>query len=418
MNTGRTEQSHTGLPPKDGLLQVLNVDGGDADAVITSSLTFVRKHLGMEVAYLSEFQGDDFVFRAVSAPGFEDLVQVGGTMPLDRVYCRHILDGRLPELIPDTADQPFAQGIAITHELPIRSHVSVPIRRPDGSPYGMFCCLSRETKSGLNPRDLEVVRAFADLSADQVNTRLSREAEHRETVQLVERVLDQSAFDIAMQPIVDIATGRVAGHEALCRFKPAPYRPPNEWFDLAATVGLSQDLECRVIDRALEFLPALDPDQYISINISPDTLAAGRLVPLLQDVSSGRVQVEVTEHAVIADPDLFAFEAARLRRGGARLAVDDAGAGYSGLQQIIRLRPDVIKLDMSLTRDIDTDPARRSLAAAMVKFAADTAARVVAEGVETRAEFDMLRRLAVSYGQGYYLGRPEIRQPPGLIRSA
>ena len=86
--------------------------------------------------------------------------------------------------------------------------------------------------------------------------------------------------------------------------------------------------------------------------------------------------------------------------------IDDVGAGYAGLQQILKLRPDILKLDMSLVRDVDLDPARRSLVAALVHFASETGARLVAEGIERLEEREALRTLGVDYGQGYLLGRP------------
>jgi EAL domain-containing protein (putative c-di-GMP-specific phosphodiesterase class I) len=89
-----------------------------------------------------------------------------------------------------------------------------------------------------------------------------------------------------------------------------------------------------------------------------------------------------------------------------RIAVDDAGAGYAGLQHILSLRPDVIKLDLQLTRNVDSDPARRALSACLVKFADEIGAEVVAEGIETPAELDTLRTLGIRWGQGFYLGRP------------
>jgi EAL domain-containing protein (putative c-di-GMP-specific phosphodiesterase class I) len=103
--------------------------------------------------------------------------------------------------------------------------------------------------------------------------------------------------------------------------------------------------------------------------------------------------------------------------------VDDAGAGYSGLHHILRLRPDLIKLDMSLTRDIDTDPARQALAAALVAFAYDTDSRIIAEGVETLQELETLASLGIDRAQGYLLGRPMPREamlemfpvPAGLL---
>jgi len=390
-------------PAAAALVPRVTGDGGD---VIANALAFVRSHLGMEVAYLSEFVGEDLVFRAVNAPGLEDMISVGNSMPLDDVYCRHILAGRLPELIPDTDRVPFTQKIPLTKNLPIRSHVSIPIRLSNDDVYGMFCCLSRKPRPSLNRRDLEVMRAFASLSADQVNARLSTDIALGAKRDAIETVLNTRAFDIALQPILRLQDQGTAGFEALCRFTPKPYRPPNLWFDDAGDVGLQVDLELRVIEVALAMLPALPNDCYLSVNTSPGTLATGRLSHLIERVDGNRVLVEITEHAAIQDLDVLLMEIDRLRDLGARIAVDDAGAGYSGLQQIIRLRPDVIKLDMSLTQDVDKDLARRSLTSAMVQFAKDTNAHVVAEGIETEAEMQTLRMLGVTMGQGYYLGRP------------
>nr|WP_247655455.1 EAL domain-containing protein [Stutzerimonas frequens] len=89
-----------------------------------------------------------------------------------------------------------------------------------------------------------------------------------------------------------------------------------------------------------------------------------------------------------------------------RLAVDDAGAGYASFRHILKLKPDVIKLDASLIRNVDSDTGCRALAAALIRFAEETGCKVVAEGVETQEELAMLRRLEVNKAQGYLLGRP------------
>src|SRR5947207_2955829 len=111
----------------------------------------------------------------------------------------------------------------------------------------------------------------------------------------------------------------------------------------------------------------------------------------------------VTEHARVADY----LEAQRvlgaLRRAGVRVAVDDAGAGYSTFRHILQLRPDIIKMDQSITRDIDTDPARRALATALVIFAGEVGASVVAEGVETQAEMNVLAGAGIHRAQGFAL---------------
>jgi EAL domain-containing protein (putative c-di-GMP-specific phosphodiesterase class I) len=115
--------------------------------------------------------------------------------------------------------------------------------------------------------------------------------------------------------------------------------------------------------------------------------------------------LEITEHDVTDD---YSGMVSGLRgiAQGIRIAVDDAGSGYAGLRQILEMRPDVVKLDIALVRGIDTDPARRALASAMVAFASDTGAIVLAEGIETTGELDTLRSLGVTLGQGFLLARP------------
>ncbi|PTX55630.1 EAL domain-containing protein (putative c-di-GMP-specific phosphodiesterase class I) [Litoreibacter ponti] len=374
--------------------------------IIDTALAFVRGHLEMEVAYLSEFVGEKLVFRAVCAPGLEDMIAVGGEMPLDQVYCPHILEGRLPELIPDTAAIPFAQTIPLTTALPIGSHVSVPICRSDGSFYGMFCCLSRKPQASLNERDLSVMRAFAGLSADHINMVLAVRTDEEARRARIRNVLEEDNFEIVYQPIFDMGSRRPNGFEALSRFKSDPYRPPNLWFDEARSVGLQEELECATISRALAALPELPRHVYVSVNASPNTVMTGALSDLFRTAQADRIVLEITEHAEVEDYDKLMDQLDQLRFRGARLAIDDAGAGYSGLQQIVRMKPDILKLDISLTSGIGFDVVKRSLAAALVSFANEIGAQIVAEGIETEDEFAALHDLGVPLGQGYLLGRP------------
>ncbi|WP_375279906.1 EAL domain-containing protein [Pseudooctadecabacter sp.] len=378
-------------------------EAGDLKA---NTLAFLRNHLDMDIAFLSEIKGHQMELRAVDAPGFEHFASVGDVFELDEVYCLHILEGRLPELIRDTKDIPLCDEIAFTSQIPVRAHVSVPIWRTDKSVYGMFCILGRSPRLSLNNRDLEVVKAFAALVADDVNTTLDGEEQTIAKRNAIEDIRRTGAFDISLQPIQCLKDQSIAGYEALCRFEHVPYRPPNLWFQDAADVGLQVQLELDVIERAFGLLPDMPPDCYLSVNTSAKTLATGQIASLVPDRDGRNIIMEITEHSAIEDLDVLLMEIDRLRDMNIRIAVDDAGAGYSGLQQIIRLRPDVIKLDMSLTQNVDQDVARRSLASAMVKFAADTQAKVVAEGIETEAERQTLRRIGVELGQGYHLGRP------------
>ena len=389
-------------------LQVLlstSEESAEPGDIIDTALETVRRHLNMDIAYLSEVVGSDIHFRAIASGSESGPERLGSTRSFGTMYCHHIVDGRLPKLIRDTRDEPVAMAMPITDELNIASHVSVPILRPDGSVFGMFCCLSPRPHPSLNQRDLAVVELFAQLTATQV-TKALRKRSSREAAQIrIDGALD-GGFRMVFQPIRDMRTGQVEGFEALSRFDGLPYRSPDQWFAEAARLGRSVELELKVIESALAVLPQLPPETYLSVNASPAAVGSGALIDLFRDVPAWRVVLEMTEHAAVTDYDTTLAELSRLRRKGLRLAIDDAGAGYSGLQHILRLRPDLIKLDMSLTREIDTDDARRSLAAALVTFARRTDARLVAEGVETEAERATLLSLGITTGQGYLLGRP------------
>jgi PAS domain S-box-containing protein len=222
----------------------------------------------------------------------------------------------------------------------------------------------------------------------------------------VRQLLDAGGPAMVFQPIVELATGKAIGAEALARFPGQPYRPPNEWFADAAEAGLGSELELAAIGTALAELDRLPAGTYLSLNASPSTVISPELHTMLRGGIASRVVIELTEHASVEDyaPLTEALDA--LRAMGARLAVDDAGSGFSSLQHILNLRPDIIKLDRALVEGIDHDPARRALAGALMTFGAEIGAQVVAEGIENRREQTVLRRLGLRYGQGFHLGRP------------
>lgn len=142
-------------------------------AVIQHALDSVHETLGMEVAYLSEFMDSRAVFRAVSVPGLEALIQPSQSMDLREVYCKHIIDGRLPRLMRDTSLHTIATDLPITQMIPIGSHLSVPVHRPDGSVFGMFCFLSRQARPDLTDDALDLVEAQSALVAQQLGSLIS-----------------------------------------------------------------------------------------------------------------------------------------------------------------------------------------------------------------------------------------------------
>lgn len=209
-----------------------------------------------------------------------------------------------------------------------------------------------------------------------------------------------------LQPICDLQSGAAVGHEALARFDSRPARPPDHWFRAAATVGIGVDLELSVLARALGRLADLPEDAFLSVNGSPDTFRHLETRRLLADLPADRVVLEITEHAPVQDYDALSAGLAPLRDRGARVAVDDAGAGFASLRHILRLAPDLIKLDRSLVAGIQGDDAQQALAGGLIGFARRIGARIVAEGIETPAELGTLRGLGVDYGQGYLFSPP------------
>jgi len=234
-----------------------------------------------------------------------------------------------------------------------------------------------------------------------------QEAElRRRRVDLMRRVVQGEGVEMAFQPIKDLRTGETVGQEALARFGGKPPTSPEVWFHEAGEIGLRVDLELTTARAALAQLDRIQPPIYLAVNLSPDTAVSPMFLRLLAETPVDRVVFEISEHARVHDYDALNRSLAEIRALGGRLAIDDAGAGFASLHHILRLSPDIIKLDISLTRGVDGDRARHALASALTSFAAEIGATIVAEGIETREELEALRTLGVTHGQGYYLGRP------------
>jgi EAL domain-containing protein (putative c-di-GMP-specific phosphodiesterase class I)/FixJ family two-component response regulator len=222
----------------------------------------------------------------------------------------------------------------------------------------------------------------------------------------VEQALSPSAFHLVFQPVFDVGSSRLVGLEGLTRFDLEPHRPPNEWFAEADEVDLSASLQLGVLRAAVAELDQVPAPTFLALNLSAEVLVTAELDEILDGADLSRVVLELTEHAPVADYEAVHGALRPWREAGLRFAIDDAGAGYASFQHILRLRPDIIKLDIALTRGIDADPIRRSLAAALVTFGHEMDAVLVAEGVETAQELEALAALGFDAAQGYHLGRP------------
>lgn len=232
-----------------------------------------------------------------------------------------------------------------------------------------------------------------------------------ETRARVEAMITDRTLLTAFQPIRDLASGSVLGAEALTRFLSSPGISPEVWFVEAASVGLDVELEILALETALEAAEGLPLHIYVAVNLSPRACLDRRLPKILENspIPTRRIVLEVTEHHQVVDYATLAAALTPLRRSGLRIAVDDAGAGFASMRHILWLKPDFIKLDRDIIAGIDTDPGQRALGAAMVGFATEINAALVAEGIETAAELTSVTALGMATGQGYLLGRPSVK---------
>ncbi len=221
-------------------------------------------------------------------------------------------------------------------------------------------------------------------------------------------------FTMAFQPIVDIAAGDVWAHEALVR---GPEGQGAGWVlgQVTDANRYAFDQSCRI--KAIELAASLPMDDArLSINFLPNavykaetciraTLAAARRTGFPTD----RIIFEVTENERVVDHDHLKSIFTEYKRQGFLTAIDDFGSGYSGLNLLAEFQPDIIKLDMELTRGIDADRARRSIVKAILAVCDDLAIIPIAEGIETADEARTLRDLGVTLMQGYLFARPAFR---------
>jgi EAL domain-containing protein (putative c-di-GMP-specific phosphodiesterase class I) len=220
----------------------------------------------------------------------------------------------------------------------------------------------------------------------------------------IQHVLDEEAIEIVFQPVLDLTDRRPVAYEALSRFPGDASLAPDRWFSEAWALGLGLPLELLAVHKAAEALERIPDDAGLNVNASPPVVSTETFLEAF-DGTADRVTVELTEHLRIDDYSSFAAALRPMRQAGGQIAIDDFGAGYASLRHMLRLRPEWVKLDISLTERID-DPMAHEMAAAITSFADNVGLRVIAEGIETVEELDALQEVGFRYGQGFHFGVP------------
>ena len=376
-------------------------------------LDLARLHLGMELAWVSHFTEGQQVIDHLSGDGAAMHVHPGQRLPALNSFCVRVLSGAMAPVVPDARRHLVSRELEVTAQLSIGSYAAAPLRDRGGKVIGMLCCLSRSPDPRLDEHASRFLSLMAELIGDQLASPAAIEQRALELQrQQVRSLLQSGGVRMVFQPVVRLSDGVVLAYEALARFTDPGFPSPDLAFAAAARVGLGVQLELMTARQALRRLPDLPAGVRLGVNLSAEAVVDAAVQDLLlrhaaRARRTGRtVVVEITEHTPVADYELLLAATGRLRAGGVQLAVDDAGAGYASLRHILQLRPDSIKVDISLVRDIDTDPVRQALTRSLVAFAGEVGARLIAEGVEHRGEAEVLRSLGVQNAQGYLYGRP------------
>lgn len=223
----------------------------------------------------------------------------------------------------------------------------------------------------------------------------------------VEKLPADGSIRVVFQPIVDLATTKVIGYEALARFPGDSSVSPRTWFAEAAEVGLLLEIEMTAIRAALAHLERLPKDAFISVNVSPETAGSEELREVLASVDPSRVVLEITENAAAGDYEEVSEAVGALRAIGVRIALDDTGSGTVSFNSLFDVHADIIKIDIDVTHGIASDPMKEAMASALKALADRLGAMSLAEGIETEEELNLLRGVGVQAGQGYFFGRPE-----------
>lgn len=213
---------------------------------------------------------------------------------------------------------------------------------------------------------------------------------------------------LAFQPILSGDGRHVFGHEVLLRSDEPHLRKPAEFIETAEVLGSLTELGRVVRQRAVDAFEQLPLHTLLFVNLHPSDLTDPALFAQEEPLSriAPRVVLEITEHSPLARLENISGRVARLRRMGYRIAIDDLGAGYAGLTTFAQVEPEIVKLDMSLIRDLHQHSTKQKIVASVTGLAQKMGAQVIAEGVECRAELDAAVALGCDYVQGFYFARP------------
>jgi PAS domain S-box-containing protein len=367
-------------------------------AALCADLVRLR-HIDIAVVYAFE-PGGAVPLGIVAPPGAP--VAVGRRLPSARAAYLRASGERGPWVEEWRDGTGLDEHLTAWLEVGLRAGAYVPLMDA-GVPYALLAAATTADIGGdVLARRIPALLEFATVANAILGPQL-RARGSEASISALRDLISAGSVRTVFQPVVRLSSGEVVGYEALTRFPDGS--EPLQRFGEAERAGLSTELELACLGSALTASAGLPEGRWLSVNVTPAALPSLGKLAALAGHRRRQLVIEITERLPIDD-----YHAARrqLRRHfpNARIAVDDAGAGFSSLRHIAELRPAIVKLDIELIRNVHRDPAREALIAGMVHFAAASNCDLIAEGIESAAERRALLRLGVEFGQGYLLGKP------------
>ena len=327
-----------------------------------------------------------------------------------------LLDRKRRRNVPlSVADLRTARSRVVASLVEKFSRAAYPYARKNAPPPDVGYGLAVYNPLLHTERVIERAIESASLQAAQL-----RQAEELGRLERLQDILLRERVVTSYQPILRMQEGTVMGFEALSRGpKGSGLESAGELFDAAKSHGLRVELDRLCRKRALLSSGRIPSNAKIFVNTLPATLRDPQfrdkaLIEFLDkaQVKPERIVIEITEQEVIENHGIFRDTMAYFTDLGMSFAVDDVGAGYSGLDTIAKLRPQYLKIDINLVRDVHHNPVKRQMVKALIDLGRGIDAKVIAEGIEKEEEAQVLRGIGVDYGQGFHLARPDAGQEP------
>ncbi|WP_286235002.1 EAL domain-containing protein [Thalassotalea sediminis] len=231
----------------------------------------------------------------------------------------------------------------------------------------------------------------------------------------IEKIISEKAVSTVFQPIFDIQNKSILGYEALTRGPTnSTLHAPDKLFQCATDLGLLSELEILCRDTAIKQFVNLGLEGKLFLNISPLVLLdnahpQGETIKFVEQagLNCHQLVIELSEKHPYPNAEMLKKALEKYRQFGFDVAIDDLGAGYSGLKMWSQLRPEIVKVDRYFVENCHRDSFKRKFLTAIFELARSASAKVIVEGIENVEEFALLRQLGMRYAQGYYLAKPQ-----------